>query len=167
MLTFLKNATNYSWSIPHPNRPEDRFLVKEMERLPEFIRYMSESEIKIFLDSHLDSSVGSVFDSGRTLGLIQPQNILNLSGDINKIYINFKDYADKGFSWPVRDELFYKILTKYQEKYPENFIEKIHDYMQKNITYFAIGLTQIYQDNINVNYGGWPMIVGIHCLKRK
>ncbi|KCZ70901.1 hypothetical protein ANME2D_02927 [Candidatus Methanoperedens nitroreducens] len=148
-------------------RPEDRYLIKAVGKTPELTRYMSESEIHKFLESHLDSSVESAFNNGRTLGLIKPRNIIRLYSDINKIRITFQDSLGNQFTWPVRDESFYKKLSTYEEKYPANFVEEYYKCMQKSITYFAIGLTQIYENNINAEYGGWPMIVGIHCLKRK
>ena len=86
-------------------------------------------------------------------------------GDLNEIRIIFKDSTGKQFNWGVRDESFYKKLSIYKEKYPDNFIEEFCKYMIEKITYFVIGLTIIYEDNKNVEYGGrWPMIVGIHCL---
>ena len=146
-------------------RPEDRFLIKDAGKAPELIRYMSESEIKTFLVSHLQPSVESAFNNAKTLGLIKPQNAMYLNGDINRINISFKDSVGKNFTWPVRDDLFYKKLSIYKENYPDNFIGEFCRHMQESTTYFVIGLTLIYDNNFNVEYGGrWPMIVGIHCL---
>lgn len=146
-------------------RPEDRYLIRDMEKTPKLIRYMSESEIKIFLESHLERSVDSAFNNGKTLGLIKPQNSMFIYGDLNETRIIFKDSTGKQFNWPVRDESFYKKLSKYKDKYPDDFIEEIKKHMQKSTTYFVIGLTIIYGNNINTEYDGrWPMIVGIHCL---
>lgn len=146
-------------------RPEDRYLIREVGKEPKLIRYMSESEIKIFLESHLEPSVESAFNKGKTLGLIKPQNSMDVYGNLNDIRIIFKDSKGQQFNWKVRDESFYKRLSGYKDEYPDDFIEEIKKHMQKSITYFVIGLTIIYDNNINGEFGGrWPMIVGIHCL---
>ncbi len=146
-------------------RPEDHYLIRDLGKAPELIRYMSESEMKILLESHLEPSVDSAFKNGKTLGLIKPQNSMYIYGDINKINIMFKDSVGRQFNWSVRDESFYNKLSTYKEKYPDNFIEEFYKHMNEKITYFVIGLTILYDNNINVEYGGrWPMIVGIHCL---
>ncbi len=146
-------------------RREDRFLIKEAGKMPELIGYLKHSEIKSFLESYSDASVKEVFNAGRTLGLIKPQKIIAITGSTTKIRITFQDSTGQHYSWPVRDLLFYKKFSACKEKYPENFIEKILISMNENNTYFAIGLTQIYEDNVHNEYGGWPMIVGIHCLE--
>ncbi len=148
-------------------RPEDRFLIKEAGKMPTLIGHLKDSEIKSFLESHLDASVNAAFRNGRTLGLIKPQKIIRISDDATKIRITFQDSTRQQFTWPVRDVLFYKKVSIYKERFSTDFIEKIYEDMNKNSTYFAIGLTQIYADNIHSEYGGWPMIVGIHSLDGK
>ncbi|VVB51070.1 Uncharacterised protein [uncultured archaeon] len=155
-----------SW-IGKTIRCEDRFLIREIGKLPNLIGEIPKSEIQQFLEMHLDKSVDSVFMNERTLGLIKPQQIIKITGDTTKIWISFRDSTRKQFNCSVRDDLFYHIISTYKEKYSTNFRERIHHDLNKNDTYFVIGLTQIYENNINVEYGGWPMIVGIHSLERK
>lgn len=145
-------------------RQEDRFLIKEAGKMPELIECLKDSEIKSFLESHLDGSVNAVFKSGRTLGLIKPQKPISIRGNINKIWMTFPDSTGEQFTWSVRDVFFYKKVSAYSERYPADFIKKLDDELNKSNTYFVIGLTQIYPDNPHSEYGGWPMIVGIHCL---
>ncbi|MHC1635520.1 MAG: SOSS complex subunit B family protein [Candidatus Methanospirareceae archaeon] len=161
-----------TWKGRNP-RKEDRFFVdgRGVER------ELSEEEREEFLEKHTDPSVDAVFKSGRSLGLIKPR-ILRVYEERRKkegrnyeqyIRFDFKDSSGRIYRrWSCRCDAFYKLWNDLKEKHRWTYRLRMLRYLKKNPTYLSIGLTYTdYGRKEELEYGAYPMIVGVHVLSRK
>lgn len=159
-----------TWRGRRP-RKEDRFFVycKGVER------ELNEEEKREFLERNLDSSVDAVFKSGRSLGLIKPR-VLHVyeekatkkkEGKSHEVYIrfNFKDSSGRIYRrWSCRCNAFYKTWNELKKKHRWTYGLRMLRYLRKNDAYLAIGLTYTDYGIDRLEYGAYPMIVGVHVV---
>ena len=150
-------------------RKEDRFFVYQEATT----RELREEEKKEFLARNVDASVDSVFKSGRSLGLIKPHilQVYEEKGDKKEksqeryIRFNFKDSSGRIFRrWSCRCGAFYKAWNELKKKHRWSYGWRMLRYLRKNDTYLAIGLTYSGYGMDRLEYGAYPMIVGVHVL---
>jgi len=161
-----------AWRGRRP-RKEDRFFVycKGVER------ELNEREKREFLERNLDTSVDAVFKRGRSLGLIKPR-ILHVyeekatkkkEGKNHEEYIrfNFKDSSGRIYRrWSCRCDAFYKTWDKLKKEHRWTYGLRMLRYIRKNDAYLAIGLTYTDYGIDRLEYGAYPMIVGVHVVPR-
>jgi hypothetical protein len=127
-----------------------------------------------FLDRYTDESVDAVFKSGRSLGLITPR-ILQVYEERKKkkgqksheLYIrfNFKDASGRVYRrWSCRCSDFYNSWNELKRTHRWTYGWRMLRYLRKNDTYLAIGLTYTDYGSNRLEYGTYPMIVGVHVL---
>ncbi|MCU4139424.1 MAG: hypothetical protein MW690_001356 [Methanophagales archaeon] len=165
-------------------RKEDRFFV----HCDGILRELNEEERREFLEKHTDPSVEAVFKSGRTLGLIKPRRILRIHeeratkgdrrgkrGEMSErersheeyIHISFQDASGRIYrKWSCRCSDFYKLWDEMRAKHRWTYKWRIRRMLRKNITYFAIGLTHTDYGVEDLEFGAYPMIVGVHIVKK-
>ncbi|MHC1610793.1 MAG: hypothetical protein ACXQTW_04225 [Candidatus Methanospirareceae archaeon] len=161
-----------AWRGRRP-RIEDRFFIYG-EGVK---RELSEAEKREFLARNLDPSVDAVFKKGRSLGLIKPR-ILHVyeefapAADKDKehesyIRFNFRDSNGRIYRrWSCRCSAFYKLWNDFKRQHRFTYSWRIHRYLKKNDTYLAIGLTYTDYGVERLEYGAYPMIVGVHVVKK-
>ncbi|MBC8521291.1 MAG: hypothetical protein H8D26_04790 [Methanomicrobia archaeon] len=162
-----------AWRGKRP-RKEDRFFVygEGVER------ELNGEEKKEFLERNVDASVDSVFKSGRSLGLIKPR-ILHVyeekagkkteqgKGYEQYIRFNFKDASGRIYRrWSCRCNAFYNIWNELKKKHRWTYGLRMLRYLRKNETYLAIGLTYTDYSVDRLEYGAYPMIVGVHVVSK-
>ncbi|HDS46043.1 MAG TPA: hypothetical protein ENN68_08170 [Methanomicrobia archaeon] len=161
-----------AWRGRHA-RKEDRFFVycRGVEH------ELSEEEQRLFLAQHRDESVDAVFTHGRSLGLIKPR-ILQVYEERARskqreteyeqyIRFNFKDGAGRVYRrWPCRCAAFYDAWTEMKRKHRWTCGWRMLTYLRRHETYFAIGLTHTDYGRSTLEYGAYPMIVGVHLVAR-
>ena len=152
-------------------RKEDRFFVYS-EGVK---RALNEEERREFLERNADDSVDVVFKGGRSLGLIKPR-ILHVyeekvtkkkEGKSHEQYIrfNFKDPSGRIYRrWSCRCSAFYKTWNELKKKHRWTYGLRMLRYLRKNDVYFAIGLTYSDYGVDRLEYGAYPMIVGVHVI---
>ncbi|MGB2843186.1 MAG: SOSS complex subunit B family protein [Halobacteriota archaeon] len=160
-----------AWRGKRP-RKEDRFFVygEGVER------ELNGEEKREFLERNVDASVDAVFKSGRSLGLIKPR-ILHVyeekagkkteQGKDYEQYIrfNFKDTSGRIYRrWSCRCNAFYKTWNELKRKHRWTYGLRMVRYLRKNETYLAIGLTYTDYSVDRLEYGAYPMIVGVHVV---
>ncbi|MBN1455777.1 MAG: hypothetical protein JW945_05975 [Methanomicrobia archaeon] len=154
-------------------RKEDRFFVYS----PGVERELPAEEQRAFLELHVDTSVDAVFRHERTLGLIKPR-ILQVyeerapskqreTGYEQYIRFNFKDSSGRLYRrWPCRCIDFYDAWNALKRRHRWTCGWRMLRYLQKNETYLAIGLTHTDYGRSKLEYGAYPMIVGVHVVHR-
>lgn len=159
-----------AWKGRRP-RKEDRFFVY-CEGVK---RELNEEEKREFLERNADASVDAVFKRGRSLGLIKP-HILQVyeekagkkrEGKSHEQYIrfNFKDSSNRIYRrWSCRCDAFYKAWNDLKRKHRWTYGLRMLRYLKKNDTYLAIGLTYTDYGVDRLEYGAYPMIVGVHVV---
>ncbi|MFZ2071205.1 MAG: SOSS complex subunit B family protein [Halobacteriota archaeon] len=158
------------WRGRRPRR-EDRFFVycEGMDRV------LTGEEKRAFLERNVDESVHSVFKDGRSLGLIKPRILQVYEEQVRKrtgqksheVYIrfNFRDYSGRTYRrWSCRCDAFYKAWNDLKERHRWTYGWRMHRYLKKHDTYFAIGLTYSDYGIARLEYGAYPMIVGVHVV---
>lgn len=164
-----------AWRGRHPRREDRFFIYGEGVK-----RELSEAEKRDFLARNVDASVDAVFKSGRSLGLINPR-ILHvyeefataMATDKDKehetyIRFNFRDSNGRIYRrWSCRCNAFYQLWNDFKRQHRFSYSWRIHRYLRKNDTYLAIGLTYTDYGVGRLEYGAYPMIVGVHVVKRK
>jgi len=157
-------------------RKEDRFFVYGES----VKRELNEEEKREFLERNVDDSVDVVFKGGKSLGLIKP-HILHVyeekakqakvtkkkEGKSHEQYIrfNFKDPSGRIYRrWSCRCSAFYKTWNELKKKHRWTYGLKMLRYLKKNDTYLAIGLTYSDYGVDRLEYGAYPMIVGVHIV---
>ena len=156
-------------------RKEDRFFVYStgVEEV------LDTAAKRAFLERHLDSSVDAVFKHGRSLGLIKPRVLQQVyeeekkrpkrdGGEIYERYVrfNFKDASGRTYRrWSCRCDTFYRTWNEMKEKHRWTYGWRMLRYLRKNETYLAIGLTYTDYGADNLEYGAYPLIVGVHVLQ--
>ena len=159
-----------AWRGRHP-RKEDRFFVYStgVKQDP------NEADKKAFLEQHVDASVDDVFKRGRSLGLIKPR-ILQVyeegrhtkkgeKGYEHYIRFNFKDASGRVYRrWSCRCNAFYECWNEMRKKHQWTYGWRMLRYMRKNETYLAIGLTHSDYGANKLEYGAYPLIVGVHVV---
>lgn len=160
-----------AWRGKRP-RKEDRFFVygEGVER------ELNGEEKREFLERNVDASVDAVFKSGRSLGLIKPR-ILHVyeekagkkteQGKDYEQYIrfNFKDSSGRIYRrWSCRCNAFYKTWNDLKRKHRWTYGLRMVRYLRKNEAYLAIGLTYTDYSVDRLEYGAYPMIVGVHVV---
>ncbi len=160
-----------AWRGMRP-RKEDRFFVygEGVER------ELNVEEKREFLERNVDASVDSVFKSGRSLGLIKPR-ILHVyeekarkktekgKGYEQYIRFNFKDNSGRIYRrWSCRCNAFYKTWNESKKKHRWTYGLRMLRYLRKNDIYLAIGLTYTDYNVDKLEYGAYPMIVGVHVV---
>jgi hypothetical protein len=153
-----------AWRGRRP-RKEDRFFVygEGVEK------ELNEEEEREFLERNVDASVDGVFKSGRSLGLIKPRilQVYDEKGGKKKEYIrfNFKDPSGRIYRrWSCRCNAFYKTWNELKKKHRWTYGLRMLRYLRKNDTYLAIGLTYTDYGVDRLEYGAYPMIVGVHIV---
>ncbi|MCK4475462.1 MAG: hypothetical protein KAU16_01925 [Methanophagales archaeon] len=159
-----------AWRGRRP-RKEDRFFIYS-EGVK---RELNEEEKREFLERNVDAPVDSVFKSGRSLGLIKPR-ILQVyeekatkkkEGKSHEQYIrfNFKDSSGRIYRrWSCRCSAFYKTWNDLKSKHRWTYGLRMLKYLRKNDTYLAIGLTYTDYGGDRLEYGAYPLIVGVHVV---
>ena len=164
-----------AWRGRHPRREDRFFIYGEGVK-----RELSEAEKRDFLARNVDASVDAVFKSGRSRGLINPR-ILHvyeefataMATDKDKehetyIRFNFRDSNGRIYRrWSCRCNAFYQLWNDFKRQHRFSYSWRIHRYLRKNDTYLAIGLTYTDYGVGRLEYGAYPMIVGVHVVKRK
>ncbi len=154
-------------------RKEDRFFVYGES----VKRALNEEEKREFLERNVDDSVDVVFKGSRSLGLIKPR-ILHVyeekvkatkkkAGKSHEQYIrfNFKDSSGRIYRrWSCRCNTFYKTWNELKKKHRWTYGLRMLRYLKKNNVYFAIGLTYSDYGVDRLEYGAYPMIVGVHVI---
>jgi len=154
-------------------RKEDRFFVYTRGVEKE----LDNTEKRAFLERYLDSSVDDVFKRGRTLGLIKPrilyvyekkkprQREKQKDEQYSYISFNFKDASGRVYRrWSCRCDSFYKTWNVMKTRHRWTYSWRMHRYLKKNETYLAIGLTHSDYGVTRLEYGAYPMIVGVHVI---
>jgi hypothetical protein len=174
-MPLLKNlcvSTLYldTWRGRRP-RKEDRFFVYGTGVEKE----LNETEQKEFLDRYVDASVDDVFKRGRSLGLIKPRimQVYEEKARAKKsekryehyIRFNFKDASGRMYRhWSCRCNAFYSTWAKMKVKHRWTYGWRMLRYLRKNETYLAIGLTHSDYGVSGLEYGAYPLIVGVHVV---
>jgi hypothetical protein len=152
-------------------RKEDRFFV--YDRGVE--RALPAEEKKTFLGQHVDASVDTIFKSGRTLGLIKPRIIQVYEERVTSkhrekgyeryIRFNFKDRSGRVYRrWSCRCADFYGRWNALKAEHKWTCGWRMRRYLRRNETYLAIGLTHTDYGRSKLEYGAYPMIVGVHVV---
>ena len=150
-------------------RREDRFFVysRGVEHP------LSEDEQQAFLQQHVDPSVDTVFKSGRSLGLIKPRIIAVYEERARReekeheqyIRFAFKDSSGRVYRrWPCRCAGFYERWNALKAQHRWTCGWRMRRYLKKNETYLAIGLTYTDYGRSKLEYGAYPLIVGVHVV---
>jgi len=153
-------------------RKEDRFFVysRGVER------ELSAKEQRAFLEQHVDVSVDAVFTSGRTLGLIKPRILLVYEERPRRaekeheqyIRFTFKDGSGRVYRrWPCRCTDFYARWNALKARHRWTCGWWMRRYLKKNETYLAIGLTYTDYGHTTLEYGAYPLIVGVHVVPNR
>ena len=155
------------WHGRNP-RLEDRFFIFGEG----VVRELNDEEKKKFLEEHLDRSVDAVFKSGRTLGLIKPK-ILRAYEDRRRggrsygqyIKFDFRDGTGRLFRrWSCRCLAFYDFWNDFKRQKRLFFGYRMLRFLRKHDVYFCIGLTHSDYGFKNLEYGAFPMVVGVHVI---
>lgn len=152
-------------------RPEDRFLVcsRGVER------ELSAKETKDVLEQHVDPSVDAVFRSGRSLGLIRPRIIAVYEQRPRRaekeheqyIRFTFKDSSGRVYRrWPCRCADFYARWNAVKAQHRWTCGWRMLRLLRKRATYLAIGLTYTDYGRSKLEYGAYPLIVGVHAVRK-
>jgi hypothetical protein len=159
-----------TWRGRRP-RKEDRFFVYGTGVEKE----LNETEQKEFLDRYVDASVDDVFKRGRSLGLIKPR-IMQVYEEKERakksekryeryIRFNFKDASGRIYRhWSCRCNAFYPAWNAMKEEHRWTYGWRMLRYLRKNETYLAIGLTHSDYGVRGLEYGAYPLIVGVHVV---
>ena len=154
-------------------RKEDHFFVYSRG----IERELTMNEQKRFLARHLDGSVDAVFKTGRSLGLIRPR-ILRVydeqarttrseRGYEQYIRFNFKDGSGRVYRhWSCRCAAFYENWNAVKARHRWTCGWRMLRYLRQNETYLAIGLTYSDYGVEQLEFGAYPMIVGVHVVPR-
>jgi hypothetical protein len=161
-----------AWRGRRP-RKEDRFFVysRGVER------ELNVAEKKAFLEEHVDSSVDAVFKRGRSLGLIKPRIVQvyeakphlkkNEKSHEHYLRFTFKDSSGRIYRrWSCRCDAFYNTWNELKQKHRWTYGWRMLRYLRKNETYLAIGLTYSDYGVDRLEYGAYPLIVGVHVLQK-
>ena len=161
-----------AWKGRRP-RKEDRFFVyaKGVER------ELNEAEKRAFLERNVDGSVDAVFKRGRSLGLIKPRilQVYEVKPQLKKdershehyLRFNFKDSSGRIYRrWSCRCDAFYNTWNDMKQKHRWTYSWRMLRYLRKNETYLAIGLTYSDYGADRLEYGAYPLIVGVHVLQK-
>ena len=162
-----------AWRGRHPRREDRFFIYGEGVK-----RELSEAEKREFLARNVDASVDAVFKNGRSLGLIKPRILhvyeeLATATDKDKehetyIRFNFRDSNGRIYRrWSCRCNAFYQLWNDFKRQHRFSYSWRIHRYLRKNDTYLAIGLTYTDYGVERLEYGAYPMIVGVHVVKKR
>jgi hypothetical protein len=152
-------------------RIEDRFFVYSRGVEHE----LPEEEKKVFLEQHVDASVDAVFTSGRTLGLIKPRIIQVYEERARReekeheqyIRFTFKDSSGRVYRrWPCRCAAFYARWNALKAQHRWTCGWRMRRLFKKNETYLAIGLTYTDYGRTTLEYGAYPLIVGVHIVPK-
>jgi hypothetical protein len=152
-------------------RKEDRFFVysRGVER------ELPAEEQQVFLEQHVDASVDAVFKSGRSLGLIKPRILLVYEERARReekeheqyIRFTFKDGSGRVYRrWPCRCAAFYERWNALKARHRWTCGWRMRRYLKKSETYLAIGLTYTDYGRAMLEYGAYPLIVGVHVLPK-
>ncbi len=158
-----------AWRGRRP-RKEDRYFVF----CDGPARELNAEKKREFLDCYTDESVDAVFKSGRSLGLIKPC-ILQVYEERKKkkgqksheLYLrfNFKDASGRVYRrWSCRCSDFYNSWNELKRMHRWTYGWRMLRSLRKNDTYLAIGLTYTDYGSNRLEYGTYPMIVGVHVL---
>jgi hypothetical protein len=152
-------------------RKEDRFFVysRGVERA------LPAEEKKTFLERHGDASVDTIFKNGRTLGLIKPRIIQVYEERApakqrekryeQYIRFNFRDNSGRVYRrWSCRCAAFYDAWNAVKARHRWTCGWRMLRYLRQNETYLAIGLTYSDYGVERLEYGAYPMIVGVHVV---
>ena len=161
-----------AWQGMRP-RKEDRFFVYGEGVESE----LNEEEKREFLERNVDAFVDAVFKRGRSLGLIKPR-ILHVyeekatkkteqgKGYEQYIRFNFKDTSGRIYRrWSCRCNAFYNTWNELKKKHRWTYGLRMLRYLRKNDIYLAIGLTYTDYNVDRLEYGAYPMIVGVHVVQ--
>jgi hypothetical protein len=159
-----------AWRGRHA-RSEDRFFVCSRgveQELPA-------EEKKAFLEQHVDASVDAVFKSGRTLGLIKPRILQVYEQRARReeheheqyIRFTFKDSSGRVYRrWSCRCADFYARWNALKVQHRWTCGWHMCRSLRKSETYFAIGLTYTDYGRAKLEYGAYPLIVGVHIVPK-
>ncbi len=161
-----------AWRGRRP-RKEDRFFVYSTGIEKE----LGEREQKALLERHVDPSVDAVFKGGRSLGLIKPRILQVYEEKAHKkkegkgyeqyIRFNFKDASGRTYRrWSCRCDTFYNAWNAMKTKHRWTYSWRMLRYLRKNETYLAIGLTHTDYGITGLEYGAFPLIVGVHVIQK-
>jgi len=150
-------------------RKEDRFFVysRGVEH------QLSAEEQRAFLEQHVDVSVDAVFTSGRSLGLIKPRILLvyeergRRAAKEHAQYIRFTSKDSSGRvqrRWPCRCADFYERWNALKAQHRWTCGWRMRRLLKKSETYLAIGLTYTDYGRSKLEYGAYPLIVGVHVV---
>jgi len=160
-----------AWRGRRP-RKEDRFFVYSTGVEQE----LNEAEKKAFLERHVDASVDMVFKRGRSLGLIKSLRIMHVYEEKARtkkdeqhyehyIRFNFKDASGRVYRrWSCRCNAFYSTWNEMKKQHRWTYGWRMLRYLKKNEMYLAIGLTYSDYGATKLEYGAYPMIVGVHVM---
>ncbi len=152
-------------------RKEDRFFIYGEG----VTREQNEAEKRDFLERNADNSVDAVFKAGRSLGLIKPrishvyEEKPRKKGKSHEVYIrfNFRDSSGRIYRrWSCRCGDFYKTWNDLKSRHRWTYGWRMLRYLKKNDTYLAIGLTYSDYGADRLEYGAYPMIVGVHVVRK-
>jgi hypothetical protein len=160
-----------TWRGRRP-RKEDRFFVCSAGLTKE----LHESEKKEFLELHVDASVDEVFKCGRSLGLIKPRIVQVYEEKVQKrkgeksyehyIRFNFKDASGRVYRrWSCRCNAFYNTWNAMKQEHRWTYGWRMLRYLRKNETYLTIGLTHSDYGVSGLEYGAYPLVVGVHVVR--
>lgn len=162
-----------AWRGMRP-RKEDRFFVYSTGVEKE----LNETEKQAFLEQHVDTSVDDVFKrSGRSLGLIKPRisHVYEEKARTKKdaksyehyLRFNFKDASGRLYRhWSCRCNAFYRAWNALKKEHRWTYGWRMLRYLRKNETYLAIGLTHSDYGVRGLEYGAYPLIVGVHVVQK-
>jgi hypothetical protein len=160
-----------TWRGRRP-RKEDRFFVCSTG----VKRELNEAEKKEFLERHVDASVDEVFKRGRSVGLVKSRIIQVYekkvrTGKDERSYeyylrFNFKDASGRVYRrWSCRCNDFYNAWNAMKQEHRWTYGWRMLRYLRKNETYLAIGLTHSDYGVSGLEYGAYPLVVGVHVVR--
>jgi hypothetical protein len=163
-----------TWRGRRP-RKEDRFFVYGSTGVE---KELNETEQQDFLERHVDVSVDDVFKHGRSLGLVKPRTITQVYEEKARtktgvksyeryIRFNFKDGSGRIYRhWSCRCSAFYNGWNALKKEHRWTYGWRMLRYLRKNDTYLVIGLTHSDYGVSGLEYGAYPLIVGVHVVSR-
>lgn len=167
---YNKPKLSEDYFYTHATRTEDcEFL---QEPAPLFLNEIKAQDRNTFIKNCLDGNVSEAFSKNRTLGLIEPyvEQVYFGWSDVYKNFessIVFLDKSGQRYKFYCTDlKWYYSWIYLFQKKKELLYQELDHlpHRLNKNGTYFVIGLTKPVEEVPGSFRGCWPMIQGIHSF---
>ncbi len=115
---------------------------------------------------------------GRSLGLIKPRIVQVYEEKVQKgtgeksyeryIRFNFKDVSGRVYRrWSCRCNAFYNAWNAMKQEHRWTYGWRMLKYLRRNETYLTIGLTHSDYGVSGLEYGAYPLVVGVHVVQNR